>query len=230
MMSSKSTNYLKREACGFCSKHILYGQPTTICNKCDLIFHGKCVKPSNLKQYRGSSYCTNCIIKYDIDTRRYNPFYNIFNDEHSDRFYDDEPTEFVESIEHISNLLKDCSRYDYKTFNELTKNFTNDEYFSTFFLNIDGNQTNFDQLVAEMSQLDHEFSVIGLAETNTDMTNKICTISQIITHQYTNRIYKVNIKVVELDFMYITNTILLNQTVCQYVTKTLKYFLLPLQI
>ena len=190
MMSSTSANYLTREVCGFCSKQILIGQPITVCTKCDLIFHGKCAKSSNLQQFRSFSYCTNCVTKYHIDTRRYNPFYNIFNNEHSDKFYDDEPIEFTESIEHISKVLENCTDYDYEAFNRSTKDFGTDKYFSTFFLNIDGNQSNFDSLVAEISRLKHKFSIIGLAETNTVMENK--DIYQ-ISDDYTS-VYQSNIK------------------------------------
>ena len=44
--------------------------------------------------------------------------------------------------------------------------------FSTLFLNIDGNQTNFDHFSAELAQTDTHFSVIAIAETNIDDTNK----------------------------------------------------------
>ena len=39
---------------------------------------------------------------------------------------------------------------------------------SNLFLNIDGNFTNFDQFCAELKCIDHKFTAIGLAETNTD--------------------------------------------------------------
>ena len=44
--------------------------------------------------------------------------------------------------------------------------------FSTYFLNIDGNKTNFDRLSAELAVIKHKFSVVALAETNTDECNK----------------------------------------------------------
>ena len=46
------------------------------------------------------------------------------------------------------------------------------KYFSTVFLNIDGNQSNFDQLVAELAGTSIKFSAIGLAETNIAECNK----------------------------------------------------------
>ena len=44
--------------------------------------------------------------------------------------------------------------------------------FSTYFLNIDGNKTNFDRLSAELAVIKHKFAVVALAETNTDECNK----------------------------------------------------------
>ena len=40
--------------------------------------------------------------------------------------------------------------------------------FSTIFLNIDGNKTNFDEFVSEYKSMNFGFSAIGLAETNLD--------------------------------------------------------------
>ena len=40
---------------------------------------------------------------------------------------------------------------------------------SSFFLNIDGNFTNFDHLLAILKSIKHDFKAIGLAETNTDI-------------------------------------------------------------
>ena len=37
---------------------------------------------------------------------------------------------------------------------------------SSYFLNIDGNKSNFDSLIVELDRMKHTFSVIGLAETN----------------------------------------------------------------
>ena len=39
---------------------------------------------------------------------------------------------------------------------------------SLLFNNIDGNATNFDLLTAELSTIEHKFSIIALAETNID--------------------------------------------------------------
>ena len=39
---------------------------------------------------------------------------------------------------------------------------------SSLFLNIDRNKSNFDQFLVELKRIKHDFSVIGIAETNTD--------------------------------------------------------------
>ena len=165
---------LVRERCGFCSKDIRYGQLTAICAKCDKIFHSKCTNSDDIQQFRDSSFCKNCIIENHIDVKRYNPFYNIFNTEHSEKFYNDEPAEFAEAIEHSSKILEDCKHHDQKSFSTATKNLKDSEHFSTLFLNIDGNHTNFDNFLVEYSRFKHDFSIIGLAETNINAVNKDC--------------------------------------------------------
>ena len=44
--------------------------------------------------------------------------------------------------------------------------------FSSYFENIDGNQTNFDKFAAKISSLGHDFSIIGLTETNINKIDK----------------------------------------------------------
>ena len=53
---------------------------------------------------------------------------------------------------------------------------TSNELLSSFFLNIDGNKTNFDQLLVLLKSINHQFSAIGLAETNIgpDMSSLYC--------------------------------------------------------
>ena len=126
----------------------------------------------NFDHIRENWYCVSCVNKYDI--KRYNPFLDIIDNIKHDKAYDNEPLDFVEVHENLSNILEDCrnhTRYElnhYVNFNKIT----NKNSFSSYFLNIDGNKTNFDNLVAELPLYDAEFSVIGLAETNTDSANK----------------------------------------------------------
>ena len=43
---------------------------------------------------------------------------------------------------------------------------------SMYFLNVDGNSTNFDSFEVELSRYAANFSIIGICETNTDSENK----------------------------------------------------------
>ncbi len=44
--------------------------------------------------------------------------------------------------------------------------------FSSYFINIDGNGTNFNSFCVELKRIQHDFSVIAIAETNTDVEQK----------------------------------------------------------
>ena len=48
------------------------------------------------------------------EIRRYNPFFNMFDDLNPDKFYDNEPSDFVESVENLSKVLEDCKNYTYE--------------------------------------------------------------------------------------------------------------------
>ena len=170
-MRSVSTG---REVCGLCSKSVLIGQTTILCKNCDLIFHARCATLQNFEQFRDNAYCACCMLKHEI--RRYNPFFSMFDglDPDPDRFYEDESTEFVESVEKQSQILEDCKNYDHKKLNNLISN--TDELrnnnLSSLFINIDGNKSNFDSLVTELHRIEHKFSVVALAETNIDSSEK----------------------------------------------------------
>ena len=150
MRLASTTN---REVCNFCSKNILFGQTTILCNNCDLIFHARCTTPDNFEQFRGKPYCTSCTMKNEI--RRYNPFFSMFDDLNPDKFYDDEPPEFVESVEKLSKVLEDCKNYSCNKFNKMVTTNQIKENFTTCFINIDGAQTNFDSLVTELNRINH---------------------------------------------------------------------------
>ena len=167
---------LKKEACSFCKKHILVGQRAVVCHNCDVICHIKCSKTHKFISFRNKIYCPACLSANDIF--RYNPFYEIENSEFSDKFYDQEPAEYVENMQEISDILECCKPYNKnelsQLFNEIESNTKtkNEEIFSSFFFNLDGNQTNFDQVAADIKTIGHDFSIIGLAETNIDECHK----------------------------------------------------------
>ena len=110
---------------------------------------------------------------------KYNPFYSLLQDDNSDKFFDDEPPEYIENIQEMSKILENCKCYTTKDFCDLKESIKKQHctvngtsMFSTYFENIDGNQSNFDKFSAKMSIFNHDFSVIGLAETNVDKINK----------------------------------------------------------
>ena len=53
---------------------------------------------------------------------------------------------------------------------------------------IDGNKTNFDRLSAELAVIKHKFSVVALAETNTDECNKVIKTCTSCTPVYSSKI------------------------------------------
>ena len=125
-----------------------------------------------MESFRDKIYCKICIDKSDII--RYNPFYQPPHFD-TNEFSQDEPIEFIESIQTISLILENCHSFSMNELNTHTNDVSNRyaDTFSTYFLNIDGNSTNFDNFAVQTSALKHKFSVIGLAETNTDSENGI---------------------------------------------------------
>ena len=159
------------EVCFCCSRPIRAGHPFIICNKCDCIMHKKCKTTSNIVKFREQTYCANCIEIYDII--RYNPLYQPPHLSRNE-FLDDEPLAYVESLDTISQILESCSQYSFSELNTKIRTLPsspNKKLFSTYFYNIDGNATNFDNFALDMAQFVHTFSVIGLAETNVDPCN-----------------------------------------------------------
>ena len=66
-----------------------------------------------------------------------------------------------------SQILENCKNYSIHEFNsELSEKLTDSE--GMFFINIDGNKSNFDSLSTELSRVKYDFPIIALAETNID--------------------------------------------------------------
>ena len=178
---------ITREYCGKCTKQIYIGQSAIVCGKCDMIFHSACL--IDYKIFREKIYCSVCIHKYDI--LRYNPFYSTNrSDDQYDRFYDNNVTDYTDSFDNVYQVLEGCKQYSAtevgtflkaKSASIINNNFNNGdenvnvhfEPLSHLFYNIDGNNTNFDKFLCNfVKSINFDFSVIGLAETNTDKTNK----------------------------------------------------------
>ena len=131
--------------------------------------HKKCKSKDTIISFRDSTYCKDCIDHNDII--RYNPFYTPPHFADNGPF-DQEPIDYIESIQSISHILENCQSFSINELNNHNAISSGDvKLFSTFFLNIDGNPTNFDNFAVQMASIKHKFSVIGLAETNTDAEN-----------------------------------------------------------
>ena len=195
-MTYSNTTRLIKEVCELCSKKLQIGQPNVICSNCDKIFHGKCAKSYKFTGNCGRIYCNACVSQQDL--LRYNPFLDLLDSQdESDKFYNSDSPDLADSVENISKILEDCRGYSKTGLSAITNGLQkelqnkngNDALFSTFFLNIDGNFSNFDQLVTEIHSLDHKFSVIGLAETNIDAEHKdLYKISEEYTSVYQSKL------------------------------------------
>ena len=159
------------EHCVCCNKPIRAGHPFVTCNKCNCIYHKKCKTKENITTFRDKTYRSTCTDNHDIV--RYNPFYQSPHFS-SNESLDDEPIEYIESINTASNILENCQTLSTIKFNNLMTQFSQTSEgttLSTYFRNIDGNSSNFDNLALELASINHKFSIIGLAETNTDPCN-----------------------------------------------------------
>ena len=65
-------------------------------------------------------------------------------------------------------FLKSAKNYEISEINAFSENENAATLFSTLFYNISGNKSNFYNFAADIKALKHNYSVIGLAETNTD--------------------------------------------------------------
>ena len=162
---------LTKELCNCCSRPINIGQPIAECSICDIIIHGKCFSASNFFYVQNMFICVSCNDAENV--LKYNPFSSLDTGE-STKFYDTDPSDVIDSTKQISAILDNCSLCSIQEVNKLFCSNTDrpTDKFSNFFLNIDGNKTNFDSLVSELETFTEKFSVIGLAETNIDPSLK----------------------------------------------------------
>ena len=166
---------IRKEVCGPCNKFINIGQPILECELCFTAIHTKCYKKASFSPHNGIWTCQTCFKDASL---RYNP-YSLSDIDH-DKFYDDDGAYDDTIIQKISEVLQSCKSYVVKDLNKLlieqnsgTHDTSNTDgkqltQFSSYFLNIDGNKTNFEHLNVELKRIKHDFSVIALAETNVD--------------------------------------------------------------
>ena len=159
-------NKFPKEPCGCCTKSIKIGQSTIECEFCDSMVHSKCISGSyGFAQIMQKWACPSC--QQNI-VPRYNPFSNWSVNE-SDKNYDEDCSNDALIA---SNILNQCNSFTISSLNKhiSTLKGTNDipsnDLFSSFFLNIDGNKTNFDHFITLLKSISHQFSAIGIAETN----------------------------------------------------------------
>jgi hypothetical protein len=148
---------LAKEVCSHCLKHINIGQSIVECYVCNRVIHTKCYKLSNFESIENDFYCANCKCSA---IKKYNPFKSLNSDD--DSYNIDNETQ------KMSNILESCNSYSVHDINESCLDNLK-KYMSLFFLNIDGNKSNFDSFTAELERYKHKFPIIGLAETNTDV-------------------------------------------------------------
>ena len=157
---------LIKSKCDGCKKFLLLHNKIMSCESCEKIVHAECAKYNfEYNHVLNSWQCSDCTDKI---TNRYNPFSAILSDKY-------DPVQMSESgdIAQLSNLLDNCESFNHKTFNNLLNNNTTIKNNpSALFNNIDGNKSNFDSFVSEISQYNHLFSFIGISETNVDECHK----------------------------------------------------------
>ena len=157
---------MKKEKCDCCKGNILIGHRYMVCENCSKIIHKKCYKKSKFSIHNSKQMCPTCITSIP---KKYNPFADYSNAADSnggdsDHFYDHELQDEISIIQDVADVLNNCKNYFKKSLASLKMDATMD--FSSLFYNIDGNKTNFDTFVSELSSIDMKFSIIGIAETN----------------------------------------------------------------
>ena len=170
----KITNVVNRQLCEHCCKQIYTHNSVIACPTCPLIVHSQCVAAANFiigEGPDGSSkwYCSACYKTQGL--KRYNPFFECIEMDPMHQNDDEAESNDMECILEMSNILQNCTPYSIQELNATPK-CNADNQFSTYFLNVDGNATNFDEFVAELQLYKNTFSVIALAETNIDQCNE----------------------------------------------------------
>ena len=182
------TSKLTKEKCGCCSKNINIGQRFLECHKCQCIIHKNCFKNSNFRLIDSNFLCKSCC---ECKNLVYNPFKDlcysneVSKDNENDKFYSEDWSEAMGSLQTASSILEKCCYYKFKSVQQHTPKNSD---FKTLFYNIDGNRSNFDTFLSELNTQKTKFSIIALAETNTKAEN--CDLYPIsgYSHFYGNKL------------------------------------------
>ena len=129
-----------KKVCDSCEKFINNGQCITECAKCLNIIHSRCFSKSSFKKINDKYYYKACHL---FILQCYNPFKVLLKEANneSDLSLNDFPFSFSEDLTKASDVLDQCANFESKDVSIFLNEKTNS--FNTYFLNIDGNKTNF---------------------------------------------------------------------------------------
>lgn len=160
-MMNNSSKLIKNR-CEGCNKFVLMHNKIISCTSCQKIVHSHCA--SQLFEYNHVSNIWECNTCLSDRPQRYNPLSSITYDK-----YDPIHMEDFDDITEMKNIFDDCKIYSPQTIKNLVNiSSESSQSFSSLFNNIDGNASNFDTFVTDITRYKHTFSIIGLAETNID--------------------------------------------------------------
>ena len=77
-------------------ENINTGNDVIVCKSCDEIFHKKCSKEKNYILFRNEPYCQKFIMAKEMT--KYNSFYSLLQDDKYDKFFEEEPPEYIEKL------------------------------------------------------------------------------------------------------------------------------------
>ena len=141
-----------KEVCQPCSKTINIGHSILECEVCHTAIHTKCFKSSGFCSSNNLWVCQACSFKI---VPRYNPF-ALLNKGDSEKFYDAEAGGEEETVSYVSDIFDQCQNYKLSELNKVRSSLSQNQnscrfdQFSSYFINIDGNASNFDSLLAEI--------------------------------------------------------------------------------
>ena len=177
---------ITKERCPGCEKFISVHNKIMSCHCCSVVYHAKC--SDKIFEYDCNRNIWLCLQCFADKPKLYNPFDVITYDKHDHNNLDE-----IDDLKLISDLLKSCKSYSEQSFNMLTKDLltSNKSPISMVFNNIDGNSSNFDSFIADLSQYKNKFSIIAIAETNIEENHKnlyqICNYNAEYNSKFTGK-------------------------------------------
>ena len=159
-------NKIIKNKCDGCEKFLLLHNKIMACESCNKIVHSECAKQNfEFDHLTNTWQCWDC---NNNENKRYNPFLSTLYDK-----YDPALINESEDVNELSRILSNCQTFSPCKFKDLlNENSCLKNIPSALFNNIDGNQSNFDNFVCDITQYCHLFSFIGIAETNLDPRQK----------------------------------------------------------